>query len=255
MATGKVFLIGAGPGDLELLTLKAVKALSAADVILIDDLVNQEILQFAKPGAPVIRVGKRGGGRSTPQIFISKQMISLASEGKCVARVKGGDPLIFARTHEELKVLSEYGIEVSIVNGITAGLAAPATLGIPLTNRDYAHSITFVTGRSRESAQPNWRALVESGSTLVIYMGMRTLHQIVERLIKAGMPPTMPAAVVEQATLAEERSLITSLSELPKAVLQSGMASPAVIIVGKVIEDAAALKETATYLSGSGRLP
>src|SRR5579883_794910 len=150
MATGKVFLIGAGPGDVELLTLKAVKALSAADVILIDDLVNQQVLQFVKPDAPVISVGKRGGGRSTPQIFISKLMISLASEGKCVARVKGGDPLIFARTHEELKVLSENDIEVSIINGITAGLAAHAALGIPLTNRDYAHSITFVTGTTRE---------------------------------------------------------------------------------------------------------
>jgi uroporphyrin-III C-methyltransferase len=255
MATGKVFLIGAGPGDVELLTLKAVKALSAADVILIDDLVNQEILQFAKPDAPVIRVGKRGGGRSTPQIFISKLMISLACEGKCVARVKGGDPLIFARTHEELKVLSEFGIEVSIVNGITAGLAAHATLGIPLTNRDYAHSIAFVTGRSRESMQPNWRALVESGSTLVIYMGMRTLNQIVERLIKAGMSPMMPAAIVQNATLLEERTLVTRLAELPKAVDQSGLDSPAVIIVGRVIEDSQAMRETTAFFSSTGRLP
>lgn len=255
MATGKVFLIGAGPGDVELLTLKAVRVLREADVVLIDDLVNPEILQFVNPATHVIRVGKRGGCKSTPQVFISKLMISFARKGKCVARVKGGDPLIFARTQEELKVLSEFGIEVSIINGITAGLAAHSTLGIPLTNRDYAHSITFVTGRSREGVHPNWQALVESGSTLVIYMGIRTLAQIVERLIAAGMPPSMPAAVVQNATLPQERSLITSLANLPTAVRQHRLGSPAVVIVGKVIEHAQALSQVSGLLSNSGRLP
>jgi uroporphyrin-III C-methyltransferase len=255
MATGKVFLIGAGPGEVEQLTLKAVRVLKEADVVLIDDLVNPEILQFVDPATRVIRVGKRGGLKSTPQFFISKLMISLAKEGKCVARVKGGDPLIFARTQEELEVLNESGIEVFIVNGITAGLAAHSVLGIPLTNRDYAHSITFVTGRSRDGAQPNWQALAQSGSTLVIYMGMRTLTQIVDRLMAAGMPPTMPAAVVQNATLPQERSLVTSLAKLPSAVRQHGLGSPAVVIVGKVIEHAQAIRQPSTLAPKSGRLP
>lgn len=255
MATGKVYLIGAGPGDVELLTLRAVRVLKESDVILIDDLVNPEILQFAKPATPVIHVGKRVGHKSTPQPFISKLMVSLALEGKCVARVKGGDPLIFARSGEEIARLRQEGIEVQIVNGITAGLAASSALGCTLTHRDLAHSITFVTGRSREGTQPNWQALAQSGTTLVIYMGVRTLPHIVERLIAGGLSPHTPAAAVQNATLPQEQYLLTSLVELPGAVQQSGLDSPAVIIIGKVVELSEALSLGRAAVSQSGRLP
>jgi uroporphyrin-III C-methyltransferase len=236
MANGKVYLIGAGPGDIELLTLKAVRALAQADVILLDNLVNPEVLQFARPGVSVIHVGKRGGCKSTPQPFISKLMISLAKEGKCVARVKGGDPLVFARTGEELEKLAQAQIAVTIVSGITAGLAAPAALGIPLTHRQFAHSITFVTGSCADVGQPNWQALVESGSTLVIYMAMRNLATIAKRLIAAGMAPSCACAVIENATTSKQRWLLTNISQLPGKAKKSKLTSPAIVVVGKVIE-------------------
>ena len=255
MPAGKVYLIGAGPGDVKLLTLKAVAALKESDVILIDDLVNPDIVQFAKPSTPVIHVGKRVGQKSTPQPFISKLMVSLAREGKCVARVKGGDPLIFARSGEEIAGLRQEGIDVQIINGITAALAASSALGLALSHRDFAHSITFVTGRSREGAQPNWQALAQSGSTLVIYMGVRTLPSIIERLIQGGLSPHTPAAAVENASLPDERHLITSLAQLPSAMRQNGMGSPAVIIIGKVVELSNALTLSRVVVSQSGRLP
>lgn len=235
MATGKVYLIGAGPGDVELLTLKAVRALAEADVILIDDLVNPEIYQFAKPSTELIHVGKRGGRKSTPQPFISRLMTTLALEGKCVARVKGGDPLIFARSGEELQALKEAGVEVVIVNGVTAGLAAAASLGVGLSHRDYCHSVTLVTGASQDATQQNWDALVQSGSTLVIYMGLRNIATIVQRLLSASMPPSTPSAVIENASLPTERYSLTTLAQLSESVKQGKYQSPAIIVVGDVL--------------------
>ncbi|HVS56177.1 MAG TPA: uroporphyrinogen-III C-methyltransferase, partial [Casimicrobiaceae bacterium] len=145
-AAGKVFLIGAGPGDVELLTLKAVKALGQADVVLLDDLVSREILQFVPATARVIEVGKRGGCRSTPQAFIERQLVHLARAGNIVARVKGGDPFVFGRGGEEMQALVRADVEVEVVSGITAGIGVPATLGIPLTHRDFTHGVTLVTG-------------------------------------------------------------------------------------------------------------
>jgi uroporphyrin-III C-methyltransferase len=182
-------------------------------------------------------------------------MISFARRGKCVARVKGGDPLIFARIGEELEKLSEADIDVTIINGITAGLAASAALGIPLTHRDYSHSITFVTGKSREGVQPNWQALAQSGSTLVIYMGMRTLRGISERLIDGGMSATMPVAVIQNATLPHQHWLITTLAQLPEAVKKKDLGSPAIIVVGKVVELAQILSVGEIILSHKGGLP
>src|SRR6478736_5666178 len=158
--TGKVTLVGAGPGDPELLTLKALKAIRSATVLLVDDLVSPEIVAMAKPGARVIHVGKRGGCKSTPQAFIEKLMVMAAREGENVVRLKGGDPFIFGRGGEEMEHLREAGIEVEVINGITSGLAAVTALGVPLTHREHAHGVVFVTGHAHAGSQgADWRAL------------------------------------------------------------------------------------------------
>lgn len=235
MKAGKVFLIGAGPGDPELLTLKAVRALGAADAVLVDDLVNREVLQFVQPKARVVEVGKRGGCRSTPQAFIEKLMVCLARRGHVVARLKGGDPLVFGRGGEELAALRRAGIEAEVISGITAGIGAAATLGIPVTHRDCARGVTFVTGHARSGASTNWEALARSGTTLVIYMGMARLAEITQSLLRAGMPAHTPAAVIEHGTLPSQRSVIATLETLPRAAARHDLGSPAVVVIGEVV--------------------
>lgn len=236
MNSGKVWLIGAGPGDVELLTLKAVRALGTADVVLIDDLVNREVLQFVKPHARVVEVGKRGGCRSTSQAFIERKMMQLANEGLTVARVKGGDPYVFGRGGEEVATLSRAGIAVEVVNGITAGLGVPAAMGIPVTHREFCRGVTFVTGNTRSGEQPNWRALAHSGTTLVIYMGLANLAGIVGGLLGAGMPASMPVAVVQNGTLPTQRSVVSQLDHIVSDVERENLASPALVIVGDVVK-------------------
>lgn len=234
---GKVFLIGAGPGDPDLITLKAIKALQAADVILLDDLVNRELLQHA-PQARVIEVGKRGGCKSTPQHFINRMMVALAEQGQTVARLKGGDPFLFGRGGEEMLALRAAGISTEVIPGITSGMAAPASIGIPVTHREFNHGVTFVTGHLQEEARdggPNWQALVAGGTTLVIYMGMKHLASIVSGLLAAGMPADTPVAAIQQGTLPEQRHVISTLEALPMAVRQKAIASPAIIVVGDVV--------------------
>jgi uroporphyrin-III C-methyltransferase len=235
MKRGKVFLIGAGPGDPELLTIKAAKALAAAEVILIDDLANPAVLEHARRDARVIAVGKRGGCRSTPQAFIERLMLRYARQGRIVARVKGGDPFVFGRGGEELERLRAAGIEAEVICGITAGIAAAACAGIALTHRDRAHGVTLLTGHPREGVQQDWRALVAGGTTLVIYMGMHRLEQISASLLAAGMRPCMPAAIIQQGTLPEQRSLTSTLSELATQARAHGLQSPAIIIIGEVV--------------------
>lgn len=234
MNTGKVTLIGAGPGDPELMTLKAVRALGEADVVLVDDLVNREVLRHAA-GARIVEVGKRGGCKSTPQHFINRMMIALAQQGQKVARLKGGDAFLFGRGGEEMLALRAAGIEMEFVPGITSGTAVPATLGIPVTHREYTHGVTFVTGHTQDGTPVNWRALVEGGTTLVIYMGMKNLPEIVTGLLDAGMANEMPAAIIQQGTLPEQKQVITTLASLPMAAQQEKMASPALIVVGDVV--------------------
>jgi uroporphyrin-III C-methyltransferase len=239
MNSGKVYLIGAGPGDVELLTLKAVRALGEADVVLIDDLVNREVLQFAKMNARVIEVGKRGGCRSTPQAFIERKMLQLAMEGLTVARVKGGDPYVFGRGGEEVETLSRAGIVVEVVNGITAGLGVPAALAIPVTHREFCRGVTFVTGHvakdARAGADLDWQALANSGTTLVIYMGLKNLAAIVSALRSAGMAAAMPVAVVQNGTLPTQRSVVSRLDQVVDAVAREGLQSPALVVVGEVV--------------------
>jgi len=228
---GKVFLIGAGPGDPELMTLKAVRALGAADVVLVDDLVNHECLAHARADARIIRVGKRGGCRSTPQRFIDKLLVRYAKQGRTIARLKGGDPFVFGRGGEEMLALTEAGIEVEVIPGITAGLGVPAALGIPVTHRQIARGVIFLTGHTEDGSEPDWNALVRSGLTLVIYMGVSRLQRIVAELRKAGMPADMPACVIENGTLETQRQRVTTLGNLSA----EGFGSPAIVVVGEVV--------------------
>ena len=236
---GKVWLVGAGPGDVELLTLKAVRALGEADVALVDDLVNREVLQFLRPGARVIEVGKRGGCKSTPQAFIERQMVKLAREGHVVVRIKGGDPFVFGRGGEEVEALLAAGIAVEVVSGITAGIGAPAAMGIPVTHRDCSRGVTLVTGHARNGAQagegPDWKALARTGTTLVIYMGMKHLADIARELQGGGLAPTTPVAVIQNGTLANEQRLISSLALVASDAAACGIGSPAIVVVGEVV--------------------
>jgi uroporphyrin-III C-methyltransferase len=235
----RVFLIGAGPGDPELLTVKAVRALGLADVVLVDDLVHRGCLAHAKPGARIVAVGKRGGTLSTSQVFIEKTLIASARQGLTVARLKGGDPFVFGRGGEELQALRAHGIEVEVIPGVTAGTAVPAALGIPVTHRDYAHGVTFVTGHG---AEIDWQALVRSKTTLVIYMGLRNLERISSSLIAAGMDPATPACLIENGTLYTQRQRVRTLSQLSG----SGFKGPALIVIGDVVRFAlAAVKKEA----------
>ena len=240
MKQGKVYLVGAGPGDVELLTLKAVRAIGEADVVLLDDLVNREVLRFARPQAQVIEVGKRGGCRSTPQAFIDKLMVRLARAGKTVARVKGGDPFVFGRGGEEMAALQARGVEVEVVSGITAGMGVTAAMGIPVTHRQICDGVTFVTGHTRDGRQPDWRALAAGGTTLVIYMGVANFDAIVRGLLEGGLSAATPAAAIQNGTLPTQKSVVTTLSALAQAMAQAGIGSPAVIVIGDVVRFAQA---------------
>jgi uroporphyrin-III C-methyltransferase len=233
---GKVYLIGAGPGDPELITLKAARVLGYADVVLIDDLVHREILLHARSGARVIRVGKRGGCRSTPQAFIERLMVGLARTGAIVARLKGGDPFVFGRGGEEIEALEAAGVHWEAINGVTAGIAAPAMLGIPVTHRDAASGLTLITGH--DGASPDWQALRATRATLVIYMGMKRVAAIVTEMLAEGFPGDTPACAIQNATLETQAQVVTTLAALPAAARHAGLASPAVLIVGDVVRHA-----------------
>lgn len=250
MKAGKVTLVGAGPGDPELLTLKALKAIQSATVLLVDDLVSPEIVAHAAPSARVVYVGKRGGCKSTPQAFIERLMVLAAREGEAVVRLKGGDPFIFGRGGEEVEHLREAGIEVEVVNGITSGLAAVTSLGVPLTHREHAHGVVFVTGHAQPGAKgPDWRTLAATARdarlTLVIYMGVSGAQRIQEELLAGGLAPSTPVAVVQRASLPEQRHAVTTLGHLQQTISREGLASPAVIVVGDVVRGVAAAADAA----------
>ena len=230
----KVVLVGAGPGDPELMTLKAVRALAVADVVLVDDLVSRACLIHVRRGAKIIEVGKRGGCRSTPQAFIERLLVRYARQGKNVVRLKGGDPFVFGRGGEEVETLRAHGIAVEIVPGVTSGIAGPAALGIPVTHRGLAHGVTFLTGH--EGPDHDWSALVRFGGTLVIYMGFKNLERIVSSLTGAGMDPATPACLIENGTLPGQRQLVATLATLSA----SGFEGPALIVVGDVVRFARA---------------
>lgn len=239
---GFVYLVGAGPGDPDLLTLKAVKALKRADVVLCDDLVSDEVLAHARPDARVVRVGKRGGCKSTPQEFIERLMVAEARAGRIVVRLKGGDPMVFGRGGEECASLAAAGIAFEVVNGITAGVAAVTALGIPLTHRALCHGAILVTGHEANPKldsrlhgnDTRWEALVRTGLPLVIYMGVARCEEIQRGLLEAGMPGSMPAAAVTNATRPDQREVVTRLDRLAADLRAGGIGSPAILVIGEV---------------------
>lgn len=236
MNTVPVCLVGAGPGDPELLTLKALKRLQGAEVILTDDLVDARVLALANPAARVLRVGKRGGCVSTEQRFIHELMIREARAGHRVVRLKGGDPFVFGRGGEEADALRAAGIAVELVNGISAGLAAPASIGVPVTDRRCTPGVALVTGHNGEGGvAPDWAALARSRLTLVIYMGLARAEAIVQALVDGGLPAHTPAAAIASAHTPRQRQQVCALAELPAMLLREQLASPAILVVGEVV--------------------
>jgi uroporphyrin-III C-methyltransferase / precorrin-2 dehydrogenase / sirohydrochlorin ferrochelatase len=235
-ATGRVTLVGAGPGDAELLTLKAVRALQSADVILFDDLVSEDVLELARREAKRMLVGKRGRRESCAQGDINALMLKLARQGKHVVRLKSGDPMIFGRAGEEIAELQAHGIAVDVVPGITAALAMAASLGVSLTHRDCAHSVRFVTGHGRNGELPadlDWRGLADPATTLVFYMGGRTAPRIAAQLQRHGLPAETPVAVVSGVSRTNQTRWTGSLDEVEAGGAAFDNSQPVLIGIGR----------------------
>lgn len=235
MSMGKVSLIGAGPGAADLLTLRAAQRLARADIVLVDDLVDEDVLATHCPQARVLRVGKRGGCRSTPQAFINRLMLRYARHGRNVVRLKGGDPFVFGRGGEEREFLARHGVEVEVVPGLTSGLCVPALAGIPVTHRELARSVTLVTGHTCADGDPDWMRLAASRSTLVVYMGLQRIEGIVQALLGAGLAPDTPAAVIAHGTAASETRIVATLATIAGAARAAAATSPAIVVVGDVV--------------------
>lgn len=235
---GKVFLVGAGPGDVELLTIKGKRLLSEADVVVYDRLVSREIMDLIPEAAELINVGKNVGDHPVPQHEINKILLREAKAGKKVVRLKGGDPFVFGRGGEELELLSEEGMEFEVVPGITSSISAPAYAGIPVTHRDFCSSVHIITGHGKKDSKVNidFDALVRLNGTLVFMMSVSTVGMIAEGLMEAGMDKDMPAAVIENGTRAEQRKFVSDLENIEKTVRENKVKSPAVIMVGKVCQ-------------------
>jgi uroporphyrin-III C-methyltransferase/precorrin-2 dehydrogenase/sirohydrochlorin ferrochelatase len=229
--------VGAGPGDPELLTLKALRALQDADVILHDRLVPAVILDLARRDAQRICVGKAAGNIGSTQTQINSLLIDHARQGKRVVRLKGGDPFIFGRGGEELQALAAAQIDFSVVPGITAAAGCTAYAGIPLTHRDYAQTVSFVTGHAQaEEKQPDWRALAKPDVTAVFYMGLARLEHIIAKLLEHGAEASRPAGIIAQGTTPEQRVVTATLATLHDAATAANLESPALLVVGKVVE-------------------
>jgi uroporphyrinogen III methyltransferase/synthase len=233
-AVGHVYLVGAGPGDPGLLTARALQLIAQADVILYDRLIPSSALQGARPDAELLFVGKRGGGPSVPQDQTQALMIDRARRGRRVLRLKGGDPFIFGRGGEEALALRELGIPFEIVPGVSAGVAAPAYAGIPVTHRGLSTAVAFITGATEKQTELDWPALAAFPGTLVFYMGIASLPQIAAGLIAAGRPARQPVAVIERGTLPEQRIVTGTLSDISQRVEREQIKAPAITVVGEV---------------------
>ncbi len=233
-AAGKVWLVGAGPGDPELLTLKAVRVLKSADVVVHDRLVAAEILDLVPERARRLYVGKQKARHALPQNDINALLVGLAREGLTVVRLKGGDPFVFGRGGEEMLACRAAEVECEVVPGVSAALAASAGAGAPLTHRGLAQAVTFVTGHAQKGGEPqlDWAALATANHTVVVYMGLSTAPLIAERLIAAGRAPSTSVAIVENASQAGERRAVTTLAGLPETA--AGFEGPAILIIGEV---------------------
>ncbi len=237
MEYGKVYLVGAGPGDPQLLTIKAVKVLKEADVVIYDRLgVSDEVLCLAPDSAEKIFVGKRAGLHELPQDKITELIIEKAKKGGKVVRLKGGDPFIFGRGGEEAEALVEQGIEFEVVPGVSSSVVAPAYAGIPLTHRDYAASVAIITGhRAGDAEKPvDWVKIANAVDTLVILMGVESLSGIVQKMLKGGINANMPVAIVESGTCVKQRTLIATLGTITEEAKSHDIKPPSVIVIGEV---------------------
>jgi uroporphyrin-III C-methyltransferase len=253
---GKVYLVGAGPGDPRLLTLRARELLASCDVVLYDYLVDPEILKFARPGRERLAVGKIGGGRCTPQSQINEILIERARAGKCVVRLKGGDPFLFGRGGEEAEALFEAGVPFEVVPGVTSALAVPAYAGIPLTHRDYSSSVAVVTGAHAGDGACNSRSLstVASADTIVILMGLRNLREVAANLSAAGRAPETPVAVIRWGSYQTQQTVVGTLASIAVEVERAGLRAPAVVVVGEIVRMRERLNWFEQELSGNSEL-
>ena len=238
LAGGTVYLVGAGPGDPELLTVRAHRLLQQCDALVYDSLVPTQLLDLVPVGCERHFVGKRRGHHSVPQPSTNAVLLDLASRHRVVVRLKGGDPFLFGRGGEEAAFLAQRGVAVQVVPGVTAGIAAPAYAGIPVTHRRAGSSVTFVTGQEEiDKARPgvDWRGLARSSDGLVIYMGLHNLRRIVAELLAGGLAADTPAAVIQQGTVTGQRLLVAELAELADRVEAEGFASPSLVVIGEVV--------------------
>ncbi len=236
MSEGRVHLVGAGPGDPGLLTARALELIAQADVILYDRLIPSSALDGARADAELLFVGKQGGGPSVPQDQTQALMIERAKQGKSVLRLKGGDPFVFGRGGEEALALAEQGIPFEVVPGVTAGVAASAYAGIPVTHRGLSTAVALITGATEQQTEPDWAALAAFPGTLVFYMGLGSLPQIAAGLISAGRPGSQPAAVIEHGTLPRQRVVSGTLADIAGRAADAQMKAPAITVVGEVAE-------------------
>ncbi|HQT66118.1 MAG: uroporphyrinogen-III C-methyltransferase [Rhodospirillales bacterium 20-60-12] len=234
---GWVYLVGAGPGDPDLLTIKAQRLLGRADVVLHDSLIDPRTLALCKPGAKLVDVGKRSGKRSTKQTEINAILCAEARTGQKIIRLKGGDPMIFGRAAEEIEALAAIGITAQIVPGITTATAVAAALGTSLTKRGVARAVHFLTGHGADGGLPpqDWVALVRAGGTIAIYMGSQSLPGLATHLIEAGMDPTTPAIAMESATWAEQRTIRATIGTLPRLAAPFRSAGPCLFLIGEAL--------------------
>lgn len=238
---GTVYLVGAGPGDPDLLTMRAVRLIGRARLILHDGLVDSAILALAAPDAELISVAKQRSRHSMKQEAINSLLVGEALSGRDVVRLKGGDPFIFGRGGEELEACREAGVPCEVVPGISAAIGGGASAGLPLTHRDHASIVSFVAGQCKGLSEQNWVGLAGPGRTLVIYMGLATSQDIAEKLMADGLSPHTPVAVIEKATRPDQRVLRSLLADLGDLVAREGVKSPALIVVGDVVQCADAI--------------
>ena len=234
-ARGRVILVGAGPGDPGLLTLRAVEALQSADVVVHDGLIDPRVLDHAPEHAQRISVAKQRDRHTLPQEAISALIIAHVKAGSIVVRLKGGDPFIFGRGGEEVEAAREAGIRVEVIPGVSSALGCAAGAMLPLTHRDWSSTVSFVAGQCKGLSDQNWAGLAGHGRTLVIYMGLASARMITDKLIADGVAPNMPVAVIERGTLQGSRAMRTLLADLGGLVARENIVSPAIIVVGEVV--------------------